>query len=461
VTGFYLWNPWRSAESHPGRPAILIDGRKVTFRELTKLADDFRRGLAAVGVPDGAVVGTSLPIGPELFSLALAALRGGYGLFPVSRDTDLRRRADQLAAADASVDVVADPIEAAAGIRGITVDELRTAGTRSDRHAEKPPGEIRAGYLVFTSSGTTGEPKVVVRQRPWYSYKGVAVMPRYGAGPDRGPHVMANPTYHLGTLGPALYALQAGSGVAVMRAWSAEQFFSVVSRERAETAFVSPNQLTDLVVSGMTPCHPMSCLFHGGAGIPPDIKRQAIRLFGPILHEYYGTSTGIITEVTTAQWLERPGTVGRPLPGVRLQTVRDGRELRAGEVGAIRVRYRSIDRDRGGEFEDTGDIGYLDEDGFLFVLGRGSADGAERAALLEHLIRSLSKVCDAAVTSVPGGATCVVEFLPDSGPGLEDQVRQLGHMLGTGFLSVTLGPAGTFPRTASGKLTRRGMAHDE
>nr|WP_095878574.1 AMP-binding protein [Streptomyces sp. TLI_235] len=244
----YLWSPWASAEAHPDRPAVLVDDEVCGFAELVARADALATGLRA-RLPDGATVSTDLPAGPDLFALALAALRHGYGLFPVHPwlfDSPL-----------------------AAGLLGDLAVELHV----SDRPSTglpcpvAPPGLLaaagpgpapegpapRAGHLAFTTSGTTGEPQAVRRARPPRPYKGVAVDDRYAAGPDRGPHLMANPTYHLGTLGPALHALQAGSAVVVQRDWSPGRFAELADRHGADSAFLSPDQLLDVVQARIAP----------------------------------------------------------------------------------------------------------------------------------------------------------------------------------------------------------------
>jgi hypothetical protein len=91
------------------------------------------------------------------------------------------------------------------------------------------------------------------------------------------------------------------------------------------------------------------------------------------------------------------------------------------------------------------------------VLGRGSTDEAARIAELEHSIRTLPGVRDAAVVTGRGAGYCMVESLADPAePDLEDQVRRLCQRLSASPLSIALGPPGTFPRTPTGKLSRTG-----
>jgi long-chain acyl-CoA synthetase len=267
---------------------------------------------------------------------------------------------------------------------------------------------------------------------------------------------MANPTFHLGTVGPALYALQAGSAVVVAWQWSAERFAELVDRHGADTAFVSAHQLVDLVVSQQAPQHQMRRLFHGGSKTADDTKRAAIARFGPVLHEYYGTSTGVVSEATSEEWWQRPGTVGRPLPGVRVQIQRFGRAVGPETTGRIHVRYRKADHP--GSYVDTGDVGHLDGDGYLFVHGRaGTGDDAAATTAFQHAVRSLPGVTETEVLVVPGAppsVTCFVEFRDRAPDELRVEVERIGRMSGLPPVTVVAKVHGSLPRTASGKVWR-------
>lgn len=426
---------------------MTVDGVSWTFGDLVGIAEDLQRGLIQAGLAEGAVIGTDLPSGPELFALVLAALRGGYGVFPISSAEHPERREELLGRAGVVLDVVAVPA-AGSTIPQTAPDRLRVPGPR-------PPVADHAGHLVYTTSGTTGEPAVVRHERRWYAYRGVAVRPQYAAGVDRGPHIMANSAFHLGTLGPALYALQAGSAVVVMPTWSAGEFRRLVDEHAADSAFLTADLIADLVAGEQVPRHRLACVLHGGSAIAPSLKRRAIDMFGPVFHEFYGTSHGVITEVGTADWLRRPGTVGTPLPGVTLAIVRDGVRVPPGEIGRVHVRYRAVDG--AASFQDTGDVGFVDADGFLFVLGRATNGESVDLVRLEHLIHGLDGVSDAVVLRTPGGVRCYVETLARPEQVIAE-INGLVDRIGVERLTVVPARNGTFPRTRSGKLHRRELA---
>lgn len=433
------------AEAVPERTAVVADDETMSYGELVAETDRLGAALRRRGIADGSVVSTDLTSGPYLFALILAALKYGLGILPISaQDLADPRSRPLLAGLDVRLhigDMRPD------GLPAVDLRVLRTdAGPAADAAA-------REGFLVYLTSGTTGIPRTVARTRPWYRHKGVAVLPKYGAGPDTGPHLMANPTFHLGTLGPALYALQAGAGVIVQTRWSVAGFVDLVDRYRVDSAFVAPNQLVDIASADTTTRHRPKVVFHGGAACPPAVKRRAIGLLGPILHEYYGTSETVATEISSTEWLRRPGSVGRPLPGIGLAIVDDaGHRLPAGELGEVRVTPRPVNRTATSRSVRTGDLGHLDHDGYLYVVGRLTATGDRRLARLTHAVSTLPAVTDVAVIENDGRIVCLVESGETRDPTLPHTIEAMAAGFELAPVHVVVAPHGTFPRTPSGKI---------
>jgi long-chain acyl-CoA synthetase len=433
------------AEVAPGRTAVVADDRAMSYAELVAETDRLGSALHRRGIADGSVVSTDLTSGPSLFALVLAALKHGLGILPIS--------AEHLA------DPRSGPLLAGLDVR-LHIGDMRPDGLPSVDYpalradtGPAAPAAAREGFLVYLTSGTTGVPRTVARARPWYRHKGVAVLPKYGAGPDTGPHLMANPTFHLGTLGPALYALQAGAGVIVQTRWSGAGFVGLVDRYRVDSAFVAPNQLVDIASGDTAPRHYPKVVFHGGSACPPAVKRRAIGLLGPILHEYYGTSETVATEISSTEWLRRPGSVGRALPGVGLSIVDDaGHPVPAGELGEVRITPRPVNRTATGRSVRTGDLGHLDDDGYLYVVGRLTATGDRRLARLAHAVSGLPTVTDIAVIGGDGQIVCLVESGEARDPALRHTIRAMAAGFGVVPVRVVVAPHGTFPRTPSGKI---------
>jgi long-chain acyl-CoA synthetase len=448
----YIWNPWQMARADPHRLAVITASGACTFGELTAKADQFSRALAGLGLADGAIISTQIPTGPDFFALTLATMRSGYGLFPVAAQTGEPLRSILLGTGSAVLDIRTSPPAGPATVPYVLASDLL---------AGAPGGEVpiadRAGFLVILTSGTTNEPKVVRRARPRYGYRGVAVFDRYASGPGYGPHVMAKPGFHAGTLGPALYSLQAGSAIVVQEQWSPHEFAALVDEHEADSAFLSTDFFRDMVKAQVAPRRRPRIIIHDGSACPPPVKYAAIDLLGPVLHEYYGTSAGLISEITCAEWLRRPGSAGRPMRGVRVTIESGGKPVPCGEAGEICVSAREADRTEPDGKLRTGDVGRLDADGYLYVLGRMSTEGAAEA-MLEHLILSLPGVEEAVV--LPGGeagAQCFVEAEERQFATLDEQIRKVAAQARTERVELYLRPPGSLPRTPIGKVRRYGL----
>jgi long-chain acyl-CoA synthetase len=442
----HIWDPWKSAGAEPDRMAVATDdGHHITYRQLVAQADMIGSTLTAMGLPDGTRLSTDLRSGPEFFSVALAAAKYGFGLFPVNAALVRSGKAGALCrAAGTALHVTHEP--AAFDGPAIGYDEL-AAGGRSGSAAA-----ARAGYWIFATSGTTsGEHDVVGQPRPRRPYQGVAVFERHSAGRGFGPHIMGNPSFHLGTLGPAMHALQAGSGVVVAHRWSPEHLSNLVREHSAASAFLGVDQLTEYALSPERRCG-LKTLFHGGSACAPWVKRKAMDVHGPILHEYYGTSEGVISEISSADWVRHPGSVGRPFPGLDIVITRDGAPVPAGTAGEVSIQTRPTDG-TARPIRSTGDLGYLDPDGYLHVLGRVAGANGTVEALVEHRVRAVEGVRDVVVLD-DSDVTCLVEATPDETAGLAPTIAGVIEGAGARPREILILPPRTLERTSSGKLSR-------
>ena len=159
-------------------------------------------------------------------------------------------------------------------------------------------------------------------------------------------------------------------------------------------------------------------MVHAAAPCPPDVKRQMIEWWGPVIDEYYAASEGGGTLVFAPEWLEHPGTVGRAWPISEIVILDDDdNELPAGEIGTVYMHMMTGDfeyykdsakteKSRKGKFFTVGDVGYLDSDGWLFLSDRKTdmiiSGGANiYPAEIESELIMHPKVADVAVFGIP------------------------------------------------------------
>jgi long-chain acyl-CoA synthetase len=256
-------------------------------------------------------------------------------------------------------------------------------------------GDVRVAAPILFSSGTTGRPKRVVM--PPLLFPDGASLPEFldwcaaRRFVGRGPHLVAGPLYHSGPQ-QAIWLLAAGVRVFVPRRFDAPAVLELIERERIATTLMVPTHFIRLLKARDESArrYDISSLVHvtqTGAGCPEDVKRKMIDWWGPVFLETYGgTESGGICFITSEEWLERPNSVGRTLPGYRAFAVDDdGLELPTGRVGRLYFEDRS---GRGIRFEGEpeltaaahlrpgvftlGEIGKVDDAGYVFITDRDS-----------------------------------------------------------------------------------------
>ena len=200
-------------------------------------------------------------------------------------------------------------------------------------------GAIADSMGMIYTSGTTGRPKGVLRDRMTaQQLLSIAVGTAQRMGLRQGGTMMvAGPLYHTSPNALALLALRMGSDIVVMPQFDPREFLTLVDRHRVEQVKVVPTMLSRLLSltaeeRAMWDVSSLTHVIHSAAPCPPAVKRAAIDWFGDALIEFFGcTEAGTITWITAGEWLQRPGSVGRPVDGARVEIRdNDGRGVRAG-----------------------------------------------------------------------------------------------------------------------------------
>ncbi|WP_319447720.1 MULTISPECIES: AMP-binding protein [unclassified Mycobacterium] len=500
---------WWIAEDHPDTPAIVDSptGRTFTYSELAAAAHRVANALRSRGLRDGDVVAYALPndVDAVIWQLATSEI----GLRYVSFNTALSAEefASILDHSGAAVLVAhVDYLErfvgsepAATTLRVIVgSDGASPAGylTEAELLADAPstpPADRRLGDSIRYSSGTTGKPKGIVRalsdRDPSEAANAMAVFGRaFEFLPFDGVHLVSTGMHHGGCQSFYLGALNVGQALAIMGRFDAEQTLAAIETHAVTTAYMVPTQFVRMLklppeVRNKFDLSSLKSVVHSAAPCPLEVKMDMMAWWGPVLWETYGGTEGAATIAKPQRWLEKPGTVGRTVRGMRVRILNDeGAELPPEGIGNVyiervdgeRFEYRN-DPDltasvfRGHAFT-IGDVGYLDNDGYLFICDRAKdmiiSGGVNiYPAEVEGVLAGHQSVTDVAVIGIPDPewgeqVKAVVQVADGITPtqALGDELIAYCRERLAGFKcprSVDFEPQ--LPRTEAGKLLKRNI----
>jgi len=333
--------------------------------------------------------------------------------------------------------------------------------------------------MIYTS-GTTGRPKGVRRLGPvTVTRKG-----NHDAFVEGSRFLLTAPMYHSAPNRAAISTFHVGGDIVLAPRFGAEDTLKLIEQHRISHSFMVPTMLIRLLklpaeTRAKYDVSPLRHVVHAGAPCPPEVKRAIIEWWGPVLYEYYGgTETGAVTYCTSAEALSHPGTVGRAVQDATVKIFDEhGIECPTGEIGEIYCRlhtlpdftYQGQDQERKDIEIDglitCGDIGYLDEDGYLYISDRKKdmviAGGVNiYPAQVEAAIIDYKGIRDCAVFGLPHaelGEFVVAAVQPE--PGVSLDTTQLKEFLGK-KIAVYMVPREIFvmeelPRDDSGKIFKR------
>lgn len=433
--------PVRGVTDHasygPDRPAIIIGEVMRTYGQLEQRALRLASVLARRGAGPGRPVAAVLPNGIEIFEVATAASMLDAPFLPVNWHLRSHELSYILDDAEAAVVVGSDSIkhelaEALEGTGSGAVGVLTVGEDYEDELGAAPPlpdGDSGgAPELMFYTSGTTARPKGVVHgalsDRPGRARGMEGQVALWGWTRDE-VYVMSGPAYHASHLGWSLCSLYVGGTTVITEQFEARGWLAEVERHRGTRTFMVPAHFIRIleIPEGERAALDLSSLrlvVHAAAPCPVAVKFRMMEAFPDAeIHELYGASEGGATKISPDEWRRKPGSVGRPWPGVEIRILdEDGSALPGGEAGlvyirpagTVRFRYRNdaeaTDRAWRDDAFTVGDIGYLDDDGFLFITDRvsdmvlwGGVNIAPRE--IEEVLFDHSAVVDCAVFGVP------------------------------------------------------------
>ncbi|HET6949575.1 MAG TPA: AMP-binding protein [Acidimicrobiales bacterium] len=487
----------------PDVPAIVSPRGDRTFAELNAAANRLARALRARGVEAGDAVALMVTNRPEFAEVLAAAQRTGLRMTPINWHLTADEAAYIVGDCQAKVfvaDAAFAAVAAAAAAQAPAATVRLAAGGDIDgfeRYDAAVAGEDGSdlddpvlGSSMLYTSGTTGRPKGVHRgEAPPTSALGRL----FGYVPGETVHLCTGPLYHAAPLAFSLAGpLNAGSGVVLMDGWSPADTLRLIAEHRITHSHMVPTMFHRLLalpddVRAGADVSSLRMVIHGAAPCPVAVKQAIIDWWGPVVVEYYAATEGVGTFVTSGDWLARPGTVGKPATAdhIRILDPVSGDGVPAGEVGTVYLKAPEVGRfdyfgDAGktadsyrGDYYTMGDVGYLDEDGWLFLTDR-SADliisggvnvypAEVEAELLGH-----PAVGDAAVIGVPDPewgemVVAVVEVAAGAEPSDDLAEALIAHCrdrLAHFKCPRRVDFVDHLPRTDSGKLYKRRLRDD-
>jgi long-chain acyl-CoA synthetase len=441
-------------------PAVVDERSTTSWRELDERVDRLVHALRDRGLTEGDRVVALLGNQVELVELSLACATGGWVLVPLNWHwvaTEVVYVLEDSGAAAAVIDErFLDVAELALAAVPVGVRILVTEAPVDGRSDSAPTGfetwsdvvasgsadpmdDPTKGGPMFYTSGTTGHPKGV--RSALTSVGGpaemltlmahslgptIGVVPIGSDGHEPTVQLVCGPTYHSAQWVFALFPLLCGATVVFQHRFDAEGVLDLIDSHGVTNVHLVPTQISRMLdlpgtVRSAFDGSSLRTVLHGAAPCPPSVKRAAIEWWGPVVTEYYGgTEGGFLAIIDADEWLERPGSVGRPLPIVEVRIVGDdGEVLEVGRTGEIWFRNllgsdfeyhnapeKTASAHRSDGFGTLGDVGHLDEDGYLFLSDRRidmvvSGGVNIYPAEVEGVLAAHPAVADVAVFGIP------------------------------------------------------------
>jgi fatty-acyl-CoA synthase len=492
------------AEQTPDAAAIVMGatGETTTYAELEDRSSRFAHALRARGVPAGGHVAVLMENNRAYLEVLWAAQRSGLHYTAINRHLTAGEVQYILHDCGATALISSEGMSAVVAMLDLGRIDARICADGDldgfERYDEvlaaapaTPFPDEREGREMLYSSGTTGRPKGVRKELPGTALGDPAAAPvqiaqgigAFGGGPGS-VYLSPAPLYHAAPLVYSMAMHRLGATVVVMERFDPGRCLELIERYQVTHAQFVPTMFVRMLrlpeeerlrydVSSLR------VVMHAAAPCPVPIKRQMIEWWGPIIHEYYsGTEDIGGTFITAQEWLEHPGSVGRPSEECHV-VGEAGDVLPPGEVGVVYFaggrpfeyhndpdKTASITNPQG--WRTLGDMGYLDADGYLYLTDRqahmiisGGVNVYPQET--EHVLIEHPAVADVAVIGVPdddlGEAVhAVVELVDPDASGPELAAELLAHCrarLAAYKCPRAVDFADALPRSDNGKLYKR------
>ncbi|MET0144781.1 MAG: AMP-binding protein [Ilumatobacteraceae bacterium] len=402
----------RLADDGPTVPALTTADVTRTRAELDVRTNRLGRSFLERGAAPGAIVAVSLPNGSAVVESVVAAWKLGAVPLVLSAAMPAAERAAVLELA-------------ASSSGGCLVVDDPAAAEPPDGDGSRLPTATPPYWRASTSGGSTGRPKLILSSKP-----GIA-------DPDErtfylrreGCTVVPGPLYHGAPFLIAANSLFRGKHVVLLPKFGAESTLAAVERHRADYLPLVPTMMSRIWklpddVKARVDLSSLQVVLHFGSSCPVWLKQAWIDWLGPErIHELYaGTEGQATTWIKGTEWVAHPGSVGRPANGAEMRAFGvDMAILPAGEIGEIYMKpppgtprtyeYVGAEAKSQGEWESLGDMGWIDDDGYVYIADRRT----------DMIVTGGANVypaeVEAALEQHPDVRTAVVVGLPDGDLG--------------------------------------------
>jgi long-chain acyl-CoA synthetase len=434
---------WSLAQQSPDTLALVDPNeREWTRGELLAESNQIAHGLRAMGLEGGDCVAVVLENSAEFLQLHLAITQIGMYMTPVNnhltgpeiayivQDSGAKvfigseRFADACLAARREVDLPADRCFSVGSLDG-----FRSLDTLKSGQPTTLPEDRAAGQVMNYTSGTTGKPKGVRRALAPISPDLVATLTTgflgmFGLQPeDDNVHICGSPLYHTAVLVFSSSSLHLGHAVVLMDKWQPEEMLRLIEKYRVTQSHMVPTQFNRLLklpddVRAKYDVSSLRAMIHAAAPCPVETKWKMLNWWGDSIYEYYAATEGGGTLVTPQEWRTYPGTVGKAWTNSDVKIYDDdANELPPNTVGTVYMLLGQADFEykdakkktkdnRIGNYFTVGDVGELNEEGYLFLRDRKTdmiiSGGANiYPAEIESELIQHPKVADVAVFGIP------------------------------------------------------------